>query len=186
MSFSFSLFGGRQPRGWALQGSPGASCTAQRGSRLFCAGPTSNKNKNTSRSAPLHVFPASLSKYIKIVQSQGTHEDHRVHLPDHFRANQKLKHVTKGITRTISSCALYNPLLLKGSPYLHPKAPQLMCRHKTHPPGISCPNSSQFYTLQVLMLELAMNARSFEELLSSLVATSQTLLSAISILRNSR
>jgi len=33
----------------------------------------------------------------RIVQLNGTYKDHPVHLSDHFRADQKLKHVIKGI-----------------------------------------------------------------------------------------
>ena len=33
------------------------------------------------------------------VELEGTYNDHRVQLPDHFRADQKLKHVIKGVVQ---------------------------------------------------------------------------------------
>jgi len=36
---------------------------------------------------------------MRILQLEGTYYDHLVQLPDHFRADQKLKHVFKGVVQ---------------------------------------------------------------------------------------
>jgi len=38
------------------------------------------------------------------VQLEGTHSDHLVQLPDHFRADEKSKHVIEGIVQMRLKC----------------------------------------------------------------------------------
>ena len=43
-------------------------------------------------------------KRTRLFQLEGTYKDHQVQLPDHFRADQKLKYVVKGIVQMSLKC----------------------------------------------------------------------------------
>jgi len=45
--------------------------------------------------------PAAGQKIDYLSQLEGTYSDHLVQLPDQFRADQKLKHVIKGIVQML-------------------------------------------------------------------------------------
>jgi len=55
--------------------------------------------------SPEHLVCQGISKLCaeheqnSIVQLEGAYKDHRIQLPDHFRANQKLEHMTEGMRK---------------------------------------------------------------------------------------